>query len=249
MHTNKLKSCQVEVITGDLKQSDRFNERYKFKGPHHNFVTLKIKSDLKSMCPWEIRLNLKDFILVTRWIIDNKTDVPCFAIFTRQNTQHVFSLLSERVLIDWQTQLTVFSSRVARAGQKYRPDGNNLHSAATLTNKHGYGYYAFLSDNRVEFIRQIEGHMRFIEKHLSGITFGVGVNGKLWLLDSEPNEVLDSYRGPYVQIDEKEVCTYENQRWNAAAVVLRKIGASQADYFPIRKLICLFFFYDQMPFI
>ena len=118
-------------------------------------VSLTIRSNTKSTkSPWQIRLNFKDFILVTRWVSDHKPTVPCFAIFTRQNTQHVFSLLSERILLDWFTQLSVYSSRVSRARQGLTA---NLCTAGTVTNKHGYGYYTFISSDRIEFIRQVEG--------------------------------------------------------------------------------------------
>ena len=45
-------------------------------------------------------------------------------------------------------------------------------------------------------------------------------NGKLWILDTETNISLDSYRGPYTQTDEIDLNTYENQRWNAVSGVL-----------------------------
>ncbi len=92
-----------------------------------------------------------------------------------------------------------------------------------------------MSSDRAEFVQQIEGHMRMVEKHLSGVTFGLGADGRLWLLDAEPGVALDSYRGPYVQVDEEAVSTYENQRWNAIAGVLSAVGGLKEGYTPIRK--------------
>lgn len=37
-----------------------------------------------------------------------------------------------------------------------------------------------------------------IEKHLSGVTFGLGENGKLWILHkNNNNSIMDSYKGIY----------------------------------------------------
>jgi hypothetical protein len=53
--------------------------------------------------------------------------------------------------------------------------------------------------------------MKLIEKHASGVTFGVSENGKLWLLDNK-NHFQHSYLGSQLQTDELEIKTYENQR-------------------------------------
>ena len=62
--------------------------------------------------------------------------------------------------------------------------------------------------------------MKQIEKHSSGVTYGLGENGKLWVLVNEKNSLKESYKGPYVHTDEIEVHTYENQRWNAVTSLL-----------------------------
>jgi exosome complex RNA-binding protein Rrp4 len=66
----------------------------------------------------------------------------------------------------------------------------------------------------------LDGHLKCVEKHWSGLTIGIGQNGKLWLLSRNQNTVLDSYRGPYVQTDELEINTYENQRWVIKVLIL-----------------------------
>jgi hypothetical protein len=58
-----------------------------------------------------------------------------------------------------------------------------------------------------------DGHFKSVEKHSSGITYGIGHNGRLWCLAVKNNLALDNYFGPYIQTDELELKTYENQRW------------------------------------
>ena len=68
--------------------------------------------------------------------------------------------------------------------------------------------------------------MRHIEKHSTGVTFGIGHDGKLYILQKANNTILESYKGPFTQRDTVEIHTYENQRWNAVSGVmgLRKNG-------------------------
>ena len=56
--------------------------------------------------------------------------------------------------------------------------------------------------------------MFWIEKHISGYTIGIGFNGKLWVLEENHNNLRESYKGTYMQTDEIEIYSYENQRWN-----------------------------------
>ncbi len=69
-----------------------------------------------------------------------------------------------------------------------------------------------------------DGHFKYVEKHSSGITFGIGENGKLWILPETKNAILDNYKGSYIQTDEVECSTYENQRWNVIAGVMGLVG-------------------------
>ncbi len=59
----------------------------------------------------------------------------------------------------------------------------------------------------------LDGHFKLVEKHSSGLTYGLGENGKLWGIINENNRIQDSYNGTYTQTDEIELNTYENQRW------------------------------------
>ena len=45
----------------------------------------------------------------------------------------------------------------------------------------------------------LDGHFKIVEKHLSGLTFGIGENGKLWILTPTNNVNLDSYNGKYFE--------------------------------------------------
>ena len=160
-------------------------------------------------------MDLKDFKLVTLWVLDNRPDLPCLALFTSKKS-YVFSIPSEVKLNDWETQLSVYCSKIAsqRFSIKF------LTNALVIANYDGAVYYAFIVKNKIDFIKQINGCIYLIEKHLSGVTFGISKNGKLWILDTETNISLDSYRGPYTQTDEIDLNTYENQRWNAVSGVL-----------------------------
>jgi tectonin beta-propeller repeat-containing protein 1 len=116
----------------------------------------------------------------------------------------------------------------------------SLASAITAVNTDGLAYYAFMKDKKPMFMSQIgnffllhslkfcfnrrfnelnelklfeDGHFKLVEKHSSGLTFGLGESGKLWGLRNEKNLIQDSYNGPYTQTDEIELHTYENQRW------------------------------------
>ena len=50
------------------------------------------------------------------------------------------------------------------------------------------------------FESSLDGHFKLIEKHKSGTTFGVGENGKLWILENR-NTALESYKGGIIYIN------------------------------------------------
>lgn len=195
-----MKRCILEIVSGNTKQAKQFNKAFKIMGDTSSLtnilnVNMIVRSDGKSgrNKAWEQHLNFKDFILVTRWVLDSKKpSVPCLAILTRKET-HLFASLSVRLVGDWLTQLAVFCSQVFKAKV---PDVASVYAKAlTITNLDGYAYYAFVKDERVVFMKQIDGHMAAVEKHVSGVTYGVGVNGRLWLLEAERPVELDSYKG------------------------------------------------------
>lgn len=182
-----------------MKQAKQFNKAFKIMDDRSSLtnvlnVNMIVRSDGRSgrNKAWEQHLNFKDFILVTRWVLDNKSSLPCLAVLTRKET-HVFSSHSSKLVGDWLTQLAVFCSQAFKAKVA---DVNGLYGKAlTITNSDGYAYYAFIRDQRLLFLKQIDGHMAVVERHRSGMTYGVGVNGRLWLLEAERPIELDSYKG------------------------------------------------------
>lgn len=128
----------------------------------------------------------------------------------------MFTISSETKLNEWATQLSVYCSKITSKQLNIE----FLSNALVISNSDGAVYYAFIDKTQIDFIKQINGHIDIIEKHISGVTFGIGKDGKLWILDTELNVCLDSYRGPYAQTDEIDIDTYENQRWNAVSGVL-----------------------------
>ena len=60
-----------------------------------------------------------------------------------------------------------------------------------------------------------DGHFRFVEKHYSGITYGLGNNGQLWILPLNSKRMhLNFYKGIHLQTDEIEITFWEKQRCN-----------------------------------
>ena len=55
------------------------------------------------------------------------------------------------------------------------------------------------SYNLMRNIIYLDGHFKIVEKHLSGLSFGIGENGKLWILTPTNNVNLDSYNGKYME--------------------------------------------------
>jgi len=74
-----------------------------------------------------------------------------------------------------------------------------------------------------------------VEKHFSGITYGIGNNGKLWILPLNENRILECYKGANMQTDEIEMFCYENQRWwvftGLAGALLNKSGFTTIGIF------------------
>ena len=143
---------------------------------------------------WQKTLNFKDFLLVTDWVLDKKRGMPCFAIFTRTET-HLLATSQPKLVHDWSSQLAVFSSLVFRAKETLEPATGLHDKVLTITNSDGHAYFTFLKDNKILFMKQIDGHMSMVEKHVSGVTYGVGVNGKLWSLDTDHATEKDSFKG------------------------------------------------------
>lgn len=81
-----------------------------------------------------------------------------------------------------------------------------------------------------------DGHFKIVEKHSSGVTFGLGENGKFWILSENNNKLLDNYKGSYLQTDEIKLHTYHNQRWNA---INGMMGLNKNGFTDIRKLLFL----------
>ncbi len=74
-----------------------------------------------------------------------------------------------------------------------------------------------------------------VEKHFSGITYGIGNNGKFWILPLNENRILECYKGANMQTDEIEMFCYENQRWwvftGLAGALLNKSGFTTIGIF------------------
>ena len=74
-----------------------------------------------------------------------------------------------------------------------------------------------------------------VEKHFSGITYGIGNNGKLWILPLNENRILECYKGANMQTDEIEMFCYENQRWwvftGLAGALMNKSGFTTIGIF------------------
>lgn len=70
-----------------------------------------------------------------------------------------------------------------------------MKTAITLTNSDGNAYFAYVINQQPALIKQIDGHLKTIEKHASGVTYGIGENGLLWYLAVKNNVALDNYHG------------------------------------------------------
>lgn len=72
--------------------------------------------------------------------------------------------------------------------------------------------------------------------------YGCGENGELWVQSDQNNQLRESYIGPYIQTDEVELTTFENQRWNAVTGVMglrngfTSIGLPTDRYFIQNKI-------------
>ena len=43
--------------------------------------------------------------------------------------------------------------------------------------------------------------MKYVEKHSTGVTFGIGNDGKLWVLRKANNAILESYKGSVISLE------------------------------------------------
>ena len=60
-----------------------------------------------------------------------------------------------------------------------------------------------------------DGHYKYVEKHFTGITFGIGENGHLWVLSSNSKRMdLSGFKGNHLQVDEMDMVFWEKQRYN-----------------------------------
>ena len=69
--------------------------------------------------------------------------------------------------------------------------------------------------------------------------YGCGENGELWVQVNENNQLKESYIGPYIQTDELELTTFENQRWNAVTGVMGLRNGFTSVGLPTDRYICL----------
>jgi hypothetical protein len=153
-------------------------------------------------------INFENIISVTRWAHEDYNH-PCFALFLAgRKRPYLFLCNSEKQLEQWTSQISIYCSQLTGI--------NSLRNACTMTSTDGYNYYAFLHDEPL-FIKQIQGSLKLVEKHSNGLTFGIGHNGKLWILTKTKYSTMDSYTGPFTQTDDIQINTYENQRWNAVS--------------------------------
>jgi hypothetical protein len=168
----------------------------------------------------------------------SKETTPSFAIYLLdQPIPYIFFASSEKKITEWLPQLSMHCT-------KYRSI-IELNDAHSYVNMNGYAYFAYLDpklSHKPYFMSQLDGHFRYVEKHASGITFGLSENGTLWVLENESNRLKASYVGSSTQTDEIEVYSYENQRWNVISGMMGLRNGFTSIGFPTDRFV--FFIID-----
>ena len=177
LNGKKLVNCHLEIVTQHKTKSSDFDA----------CLQIKLANSKKSQV-----IDFDSIICVNRWSCSLKPNSPCFALFTKTQPKSPFVFLStsESKLKDWLNQISIYLTKLSGIG--------TLKYAHPLIDLNGNAYFGFFdaSTRKPMLIQQIEGHMKLVEKHSSGLTFGLGQNGKLWFLSkSNQNKILESYNG------------------------------------------------------